>query len=230
MPQRQPGLGGGAPRNVPALAIIRVFSRDRMGVRCQYSDANSWLKSIVNNRLKILRRPIPKSIPKFPESPPGYRSSATRPEAEIRDEEPHGNVRSWSLFSSQIFMDFCKLGRPGIAGRPAERSGVLLNLCKARSWRCWVQAQPFRNPVPALPADSLLAAMKNRPQAASSVPVGRHEVCPVTAIKDAHRRRPTETHSRVGNPETTPRCHHRATTSRDSSNWRSREGQWPLYR
>ena len=46
----------------------------------------------------------------------------------------------------------------------------------------------------------LLAAMKNCPQAASSVPGGGHEVCPVMAIKHAHRR-PSETHSaRVGNP------------------------------
>jgi hypothetical protein len=39
--------------------------------------------------------------------------------------------------------------------------------------------------------------MKNCPQAASSVPVGGHESCPVTAIKAAHRR-PVETHSDEG--------------------------------
>ena len=43
----------------------------------------------------------------------------------------------------------------------------------------------------------MLAAMKNCPQAASSVPGGGHEVCLATAIKDAHRR-PDETHSDEG--------------------------------
>lgn len=49
----------------------------------------------------------------------------------------------------------------------------------------------------------VLAAMNNCPQAASSVPGDGHEVCPVTAIKDAHRR-PAATHSDEGRK---PRIH-----------------------
>jgi hypothetical protein len=71
---------------------------------------------------------------------------------------------------------------------------------------------------------AVLAAMKNCPQAASSVHGGGHEVCPVTAIKDAHRR-PAETHSvRARTPEITRRRHHRPTTSSEYSRRGEREG------
>ena len=65
--------------------------------------------------------------------------------------------------------------------------------------------------------------MKNGPQTASSVHGGGHEVCTVTAIKDAHRL-PAETHLvRAGTPEITRRRHYRPTTSSEYSRRGERE-------
>ena len=64
-----------------------------------------------------------------------------------------------------------------------------------------------------------LADMKNCPQAARPMRGRGQEVCPVTAIKDAHRR-PAETHSvRVETPEITRCRHHRPTTSNEYPGW-----------